>query len=817
MTRKSTAKTSAVVKDENRYSQLTEFLQRISDSAKTSNIDHFFRSGEINNHQNIMELGEHFLKVAMGFEHNEFIPCITSPDFPNYVPQSEDYYPWALFLTESKNADLDEVYHTRAINYLHSDSAGKKNYAIITNFKEIGVYDLKHEVDNYSFSLLDLHDAINNNSKEKQAIKALQAWRTFLSDFGPESSKDKKKQRREDVVKYIEPKDDRLGFVKRFGHMPDFQKPIGWDGKEFRETFKTKNLPFLQNELIEGKSGKKELNRLIWGDNLAVLRSLESETIDLVYIDPPFFSGRDYNCIFGDNDEVKTFSDIWDGGLPTYLAWMNARLFEIRRVLKKTGSLVIHLDWHAAHYVKVELDKIFGYDNFRNEIVWQRDAVGKGAKKSSGQFSRELDTIFWYSKSGDWKFKQPYRSNDQLTHTQLKEFRYKESNGRLYKIVTLGDYSEKSIKEMDKAGLIHTTSTGKKYKKYYLDEFKMAIGSLWADIPNLSHGKNPERVGYETQKPEKLLARVIDALTDEGDTVADFFSGGGTTITTAEKLGRKWIGCDISRIAISIARDRLSSVFEKEVGVKPIFKQRTYGIQIESQGAYDKSIVRKLDDNIYIKFILECYEAVHQPKGEYIHGFKLDKAIHVGSAKGKVTVDQIEEFHVELSQRKIESGVILAWSWDKEAEAYIDELRSGHHGPEIQLIQVKLVDIDSHEFKGDNIRFLNKPAAVVRYKHQKGLNFVFDGTASQGRNETDIHYYQWDFNYKGRFSPMTKPNFGKDTDGDGNPLNDNRKVEYEFPADGKYKVALRVIDKSGAEDTHIIDFDTNEARSKKAA
>lgn len=153
----------------------------------------------------------------------------------------------------------------------------------------------------------------------------------------------------------------------------------------------------------------------------------------------------------------------------------------------------------------------------------------------------------------------------------------------------------------------------------------------------------------------------------------------------------------------------------------------------------------------------------------------------------------------------------------KEAERLIEEYRSGAAGPDIQLIQVKLINIDSHEFKGGNIRFLNKPAAVIRYTKKDGLRFIFDSTASHGQNGTDIHYYQWDFNYKDRFSPMTKPKFKNDMDGDGNPLNDNRKMEHVFVEHGTYKVALRVIDKSGAEATEFVEVETRASEKKVAA
>ena len=271
--------------------------------------------------------------------------------------------------------------------------------------------------------------------------------------------------------------------------------------------------------------------------------------IDLIYCDVLYNTGRKF----------KYYDD--NLGTPQQaINWYNPRLIEIKRVLKQTGSIYIHCDYRLCHYLKIEMDRIFNENNFRNEIIWKRDAVGKGGKKLSNQWSRELDNILLYSKSEQMYFNQLYKTKDELTYTQLKEFRYSEQNGRKYKIVTLGQYSNESIEKMKQQNLIHITSTGKEYKKYYLDEFKLAIGSLWDDISNLSHGKNPETYGYETQKPKKLLNRIIEASSRQGDIVADFFMGSGTTGEVALELGRKFIGCDIGERACEITKERLDKI-----------------------------------------------------------------------------------------------------------------------------------------------------------------------------------------------------------------------------------------------------------------
>ena len=186
----------------------------------------------------------------------------------------------------------------------------------------------------------------------------------------------------------------------RFGNVPVAATPLGWDPRNpgFRNHYPIVNLPTQIVERVPLGHPQLEPNRLLWGDNLHVMRQLPSESVDLVYIDPPFFSNRVYNVIWGDEHEERSFEDIWEEGLGGYLIWLNARLYELKRVLKPTGSIYVHLDWHASHYVKVEMDKIFGYDNFRNEIVWKKYVGRKNNAKY--KFNTQHDVIMLYVKGG---------------------------------------------------------------------------------------------------------------------------------------------------------------------------------------------------------------------------------------------------------------------------------------------------------------------------------------------------------------------------------------------------------------------------------
>ena len=210
---------------------------------------------------------------------------------------------------------------------------------------------------------------------------------------------------------------------RRFGSVPVDEAPLGWETvvkpaevkvTKFENVYPRISLPFQEVERVSfGYSDlpldqkkhhpdlfPKSTNRLFFGDNLHVMRQLPSNSIDLIYIDPPFFSGRNYNILFGDKNEVRSFTDIWEGGMPGYLIWLNARLYEMKRLLKPTGSIYVHLDWHASHYVKIEMDKIYGHQNFRNEVIWCYSGGGIPKK----DFAKKHDLILRYSKSNNYIF-----------------------------------------------------------------------------------------------------------------------------------------------------------------------------------------------------------------------------------------------------------------------------------------------------------------------------------------------------------------------------------------------------------------------------
>src|SRR3989338_4225210 len=221
-----------------------------------------------------------------------------------------------------------------------------------------------------------------------------------IREYIKESEKEIKESEQEINIE-IPPQPEFFKTPVRFGNIPVDKLPLGCDEKEqYRKIYPKISLPFQVVEKVSFGHKDLEPNQLIFGDNLHIMRALPSNSIDLIYIDPPFFSGRNYNVVFGDSNEVRSFTDIWEGGMPGYVTWLNARLLEMKRLLKPTGSICVHLDWHASHYVKIEMDKIFGYDKFRNEIVWKYF----GPTSTKKNYPRKHDIILFYTKGEEYSF-----------------------------------------------------------------------------------------------------------------------------------------------------------------------------------------------------------------------------------------------------------------------------------------------------------------------------------------------------------------------------------------------------------------------------
>lgn len=324
------------------------------------------------------------------------------------------------------------------------------------------------------------------------------------------------------------------------------------------------------------------INKLILGDNLEIMQTMPGKSVDLIYLDPPFFSNRNYEVIWGDKGEIRSFEDRWSGGIDHYISWLKERVSEMHRLLKPTGSIYLHCDWHADAYIRVYiLDKIFGEKNFRNHIIWQRTKNPKGSQFDKKNLGIATDTIFWYSKSDNYYFDEK-AAREQLQNGEIaKKYPYFDEKGRYYqgpiiRSSSMGlrpnlvyEYngftpdnwgwrmSKEKLIELDKNGDLGWSSKNKPFRKLRPENDNgNPIYNFWNDINRL-YSNNQESIGYPTQKPERLLERIILLCSNEGDIVLDPFVGSGTSVVVAEKLRRYWIGIDQSEQAIKISKDRI--------------------------------------------------------------------------------------------------------------------------------------------------------------------------------------------------------------------------------------------------------------------
>jgi len=368
------------------------------------------------------------------------------------------------------------------------------------------------------------------------------------------------------------------------------------------------------------------MGTLYFGDNLNILREhIKDESVDLIYLDPPFNSKRDYNLLFKtpkghvSDAQITAFEDTWHWGdqaerefaellhqsntniaetmqalrhflgendVMAYLTMMANRLVELHRVLKTTGSLYLHCDPTASHYLKIVLDTIFGLQNFRNEIIWKRRTGSSSYVHKSNKFGVCTDSIFFYAKTNESAFHPQYNFEADMYQEYIdKFFKYVDGKGRRYQIDNLANpaprpnlmyeykgykppkngwaISREKMEQWDKEGRLYfpKDKNGRIRRKRFLDELKgKPVQSLWDDIEPIG-AQAAERLGYPTQKPLALLERIINASSNPGDLVLDPFCGCGTAVHAAQKLGRNWIGIDITHLAISLIEKRLKDAF----------------------------------------------------------------------------------------------------------------------------------------------------------------------------------------------------------------------------------------------------------------
>ncbi len=505
------------------------------------------------------------------------------------------------------------------------------------------------------------------------------------------------------------------------------------------------------------------MNHLYFGDSLDILKQLHAQHpdgfIDLVYIDPPFNSKRNYNVLFETVDlhdakaQKEAFADTWSNvsykdtieelklvdlnlhkfldaldnvgisqGAVSYLTTMAIRIYYIHKVLKPTGSFYLHCDPTMSHYLKLVCDLIFSEKNFRNEIIWQRTAVKGDVKR---KFGTVHDSILFYSKNSEYFFKSVHLVGDEDYH---KRFSFDDNDGRgAYQSAPLDSpnprpnltYEYKGfpspsngwrvslelMKELDRDGklIFPKTKEGRIRRKVYLNEQEgPKAPDIWVDITPLQ-ANELERLGYPTQKPEALLERIIQASSNEGDVVADFFCGCGTTIAAAQKLNRKWLGVDISHLAVGLIRKRLIDTYGEKIvktftvdGLpKDTGSARALAIAPQGRMHFQDWVIetllggvaneKKTGDGGY-----DGYTTLEVDKGK-------KEIVLIEVKSGGLTINQFKSFCKTVQQQKAAAGILVCFAEqitkgmrsDAKGEGYFRDDVYGNRFDKIQIISVE--------------------------------------------------------------------------------------------------------------------------------
>ena len=528
-------------------------------------------------------------------------------------------------------------------------------------------------------------------------------------------------------------------------------------------------------------------NKLFYGDNLDVLREhIASDSVDLIYLDPPFNSNANYNILFksktgdGSDAQIEAFEDTWhwndkaedafdqvarsgntkafdllnamrgflgDNDMMAYLAMMAVRLLELHRVLKPTGSLYLHCDPTASHYLKLLLDGVFGGDRFRNEIAWKRTGVHGDSKT----WSRVSDTLFFYTKGNGFTWNDPIEAHSEKYIGS--HYGQSDDEGRQFQLTSMLSpsprpnmtyewngfppppmgwrFSREKMAQLDQDDLIWyprftngelDTSKRPRFKRYLDEQLGTRVTTIWTDIPPIN-ARAQERLGYPTQKPLALLERIIAASSNEGDVVLDPFCGCGTAVHAAQKLGRQWIGIDVTHLAISLIEKRMKDAF-------PGIEFTVEGTPTTLDGAMELASRDKYQFQWWAVSMVDALPFGGKKKGadggiDGIIYFKPDgkrteKAIVSVKGGGNVGVTMIRDLHSAMEREKAPIGVFICAGMptrpmETEAAAVGRfEDAWGRTYPRLQIITLA----ELFQGKKPDIPFVD-PASVKRAKREE--------------------------------------------------------------------------------------------------
>lgn len=488
-------------------------------------------------------------------------------------------------------------------------------------------------------------------------------------------------------------------------------------------------ISFRDSMFGEREPDKQQMNRLVWGDNLLAMQALLAHgyegKINLIYIDPPFASSEDYYFYMSleGTEFVKepspierlAYKDTWAGGIDSYLDMLYPRLQLMKRLLSDTGTIYVHVGHQVSHYVGAIMDEVFGHEHFLNDITWQRT----GAHNDPNRYGNVAESLLFYSRGDTWVWNPQHT---EYTEEYIKErFRsVEEETGRRYWLNTCTApghgrssaprrfggvlrnppsgthwrFTQESIDELERQGRIVSTDSGMPYVKQYLDEMPgRPVQNIWTDIRMSKSGY--ERVGFATQKPIALLERIVKTSSNQGDLVTDLFSGSGTTLAVAEKLGRRWIGCDLSKVAIQVSRTRLV-----QQDAKPFL--------IENIGNYQREMIYLSGGRIgeMQQVILKLYGATprkdsadlgtrHSPEDGVL------ELVYVGYPDRPATARKAEELARQaekLDGTGYKRLVILAWDYDYNYSSELENRLKAAKQPVKTKIESRTIPPDIYDY-----------------------------------------------------------------------------------------------------------------------
>jgi adenine-specific DNA-methyltransferase len=488
-------------------------------------------------------------------------------------------------------------------------------------------------------------------------------------------------------------------------------------------------------------------NQLISGDNLIIMEALAPRlagAVDLIYIDPPYATGLSYYSQHGTGKlqggaiERRAYRDNRAGGMAGYLDTMFVRLMGMHQLLSAEGKLFVHCDWRANSQLRLLLDEIFGAECFRNEIIWRR-APNLGRQAASRQLGRVIDSIFVYSKTAGAAFANevPRRRKELALDRKGKPkgARWDEDRELYFTTAPRGDYTDASIARLRGEGRVFESSTGTIYIKYFLTPGDGArwykeqpVDALWDDfaVRPLRHRPKSEEMGYDTQKPEGLLERIITWATKPGDLVADFFCGSGTTPAVAEAFGRRWIACDIGQTAIDITRRRLLDLqvpLSDDLGggkrrARPFdilsalrAERMGWGRRLTLDGGVVDDGEGPLDEQALVaRQVLLTFGA--EPLGGCL-GEDGGRRVQVCSMGRPATERDVEEACLAAAEAGAADLVLLAWQWAGFDGAALRDRMVSRHGLGLSLRTIPTELLRSRPKRG-KLRFAERPEVALR-------------------------------------------------------------------------------------------------------